>query len=518
MSTTEIKGKTFVKYTGQEETVVVPEGIEKICARAFYDNKHVKKVILPSTLKFIMMSAFSGCTNLREIVLPNNLQKLGLYAFKDCDNIKEFYIPKSVKDLYGTSFPLHAQITVEPGSAYTIQDDCLLKGNTLIKYIGHKATAFTVPSYITEIAENAFYCNDTLTSVVIPSTVQALDKNTFFQCEALERCEFQCELEKVPNGCFEMCANLKTVVFPVGVTSIGEWAFSFCEKLQIEQLPESVRYIEKGAFALYKGTPFFEENSNVWKAINLGLATVDILKYEEEIKRLENLKEKHQLNFGSIDDLDKWHNIILVEKRNFKLLNNEFYDLIKDRYISGKDATKLFYPSAVKKLGSYCKLIHYHCGEFTIYTEIPQSEWLNLDAKSENRNGNFLKTDLLEIEFDENAYGSIYLPTEFPDEGIVWAPFRFRMLEGDIPTEKNIGGGFENTPFANYCHESYKLSEHRILFNVGMTYYSLYIKGCESVAGNSQIIDYKIGQDKKGHYIDVLLCMEVHPSDKYNLW
>lgn len=61
--------------------VVIPEGIEKIEAEAFKDNKLVRKVIMPNTVTEIGDNAFSGCTNLEEIEFSENLKTIGENAF-----------------------------------------------------------------------------------------------------------------------------------------------------------------------------------------------------------------------------------------------------------------------------------------------------------------------------------------------------------------------------------------------------------------------------------------------------
>ena len=57
-------------------SIVIPEGVKKIGASAFYWCTNLKSVTLPSTLEFIDSDAFSLCENLSEIIIPDNLTKL----------------------------------------------------------------------------------------------------------------------------------------------------------------------------------------------------------------------------------------------------------------------------------------------------------------------------------------------------------------------------------------------------------------------------------------------------------
>lgn len=61
--------------------VIIPEGIEKIEAEAFKDNKLVRKVVMPNTVTEIGDNAFSGCINLEDIEFSENLKTIGENAF-----------------------------------------------------------------------------------------------------------------------------------------------------------------------------------------------------------------------------------------------------------------------------------------------------------------------------------------------------------------------------------------------------------------------------------------------------
>lgn len=58
-----IEDNVLVKYNGNSETVVVPEGIKEIADRCFEGNTAIRKVYLPKTngLLFVGHNAFTGC-------------------------------------------------------------------------------------------------------------------------------------------------------------------------------------------------------------------------------------------------------------------------------------------------------------------------------------------------------------------------------------------------------------------------------------------------------------------------
>lgn len=55
------------KYMGTSESIVLLEGLLKICHEAFIDNTYVKNVVFPSTLLVIGDKAFYGCTSLETL-------------------------------------------------------------------------------------------------------------------------------------------------------------------------------------------------------------------------------------------------------------------------------------------------------------------------------------------------------------------------------------------------------------------------------------------------------------------
>ncbi|MBR6783216.1 MAG: leucine-rich repeat protein [Clostridia bacterium] len=125
-------GKSIIKYTGNDENVVIPTVIEgkaviQISGTAFESNMNIKSVYIPDTVYQISGSAFENCMNLesvhmpialygigdgafanckslKEIELPNTLQRIGNAAFEKCYGLKYVKIPKSIKYWGGKSF------------------------------------------------------------------------------------------------------------------------------------------------------------------------------------------------------------------------------------------------------------------------------------------------------------------------------------------------------------------------------------------------------------------------------
>ena len=84
-----IEKEKIVKYLGDDEVVVIPEGIKWIGESAFCGNKKIKKVIFSETVLSISFNAFGACSNLQEVVFNKKLHTIGKDAFDHCDSLEK---------------------------------------------------------------------------------------------------------------------------------------------------------------------------------------------------------------------------------------------------------------------------------------------------------------------------------------------------------------------------------------------------------------------------------------------
>ncbi|WP_288888005.1 leucine-rich repeat protein [uncultured Eubacterium sp.] len=64
--------KVLVKYSGNDEKVIVPNGVTVI-EGAFKNNSKIKTIILPNTVKVIEEDSFSELKNLKKVKFSSNL-------------------------------------------------------------------------------------------------------------------------------------------------------------------------------------------------------------------------------------------------------------------------------------------------------------------------------------------------------------------------------------------------------------------------------------------------------------
>lgn len=90
-----IKDKVLIKYLGNDRSIVIPDGVEKIGDYAF-KSMHINNVAFPSSLKVIGKYAFAHCTGLSDLVFPQSLREIGDNAFA-YSSIDSVVLPSSLK-------------------------------------------------------------------------------------------------------------------------------------------------------------------------------------------------------------------------------------------------------------------------------------------------------------------------------------------------------------------------------------------------------------------------------------
>lgn len=245
---------TGIVYVGRDafagavvKSLVVPEGVKTVSAKAFEKCSYLKTVTLPSSLTEIGEYAFSDDTNLTGVDLPARLTKIGQYAFKNCAAITAVTIPSPMKAIENGTFSgckKLATLVIPPSVASIDQEafsDCeslasVSLPNTVTS-IGESAfyecialADIAIPSSVTSIGKSAFYgCG--LNSVIIPSPVTSINSETFAFCQSLTSVSLPNTLTSIGYRAFYCCSALTSLTIPASVTSFGLYAISDCSKL-----------------------------------------------------------------------------------------------------------------------------------------------------------------------------------------------------------------------------------------------------------------------------------------------
>ncbi len=201
-------------------TVVIPEGVTKICSEVFKESKDLKTVVFPKTLKSIGEQAFAECQSLTTINLPEGVERLEKACFYNCRKLSKVSVPDSLIEVGRSAF-----------------NSC------------HALTEITLGRNVEEIGEKAFYDCRMLRSVSLNKNVKRILPEAFCGCSVLNQIELPADIEEIGKNAFYNCASLERIVVPEGVKIINSSTFSGCKNLRDVILPEELIEIADSAFS-----------------------------------------------------------------------------------------------------------------------------------------------------------------------------------------------------------------------------------------------------------------------------
>ena len=226
------------------QAITIPASITTIGIHAFgwCDSLTTVNFVEESQLTTIDLGAFSYCESLSEIEIPSSVTTIGIYAFLCCESLATITIPSSVSIIGESAFGFCsslAEINVaEENSAYRSVDGDLYSkdGTVLVQYaIGKTATAFNIPSSVTNIGHGAFRHSGSLEIIAIPTSVINIGDYAFADCSLLTMADFAegSQLVGIGQGAFSSCSALSSIMIPASVTTIGFDAFEDCDALML---------------------------------------------------------------------------------------------------------------------------------------------------------------------------------------------------------------------------------------------------------------------------------------------
>ena len=187
---------TLIKYQGNAERVIIPDGVTVIGHGAFHTNYGITEIQIPDTVTTIEKNAFMNCINLKSINLPDSIVSIGKYAFSGC----------------------------------------------------HGLTIIRIPRQVRIIEENTFAGCEGIKEVIISENVVQIGAFAFSNCRRLERINIPQNLQSIGMWAFSRCSMLKDITIPHGISKIDEMTFCGCTSLKSVEIPEGVQTIAKEAF------------------------------------------------------------------------------------------------------------------------------------------------------------------------------------------------------------------------------------------------------------------------------
>lgn len=220
-------------------TLSMPDSIEIVGSRAFYNCEKLSIVDFSKNIKIICDEAFRECVSLSSIELQN-VWFIGFESFRMCYSVKSIDIPDSVKVLGCGAFYVCSGCTeLTIGSGLNKIEE---------RAFGYLADldAVLIRGKISSVGDYAFYDCSSLSSFSFEGT-EYIGNYAFFGCKQLTEIELN-NVVSIGNNAFSQCRNLTDIDFGNGLKSIGDYAFYLCRTLEEIIVPKNVETIGDCAF------------------------------------------------------------------------------------------------------------------------------------------------------------------------------------------------------------------------------------------------------------------------------
>lgn len=352
----------YVVITGLKQQVLsveIPSTINGkdvtiIKENAFAYEKSINEITLPSTIKEIQEGAFMTI-EIQSIILPEGLEKIGNYVFSTCLKLEEIVIPSTVVYL-GEGIFSHCKKLV----SVVFEND--LTSIPVDTFRGCESfTTFTVPEGVTVIGESAFRDCNYLESIILPSTLKEIGYSAF-KNDHLTEVDLPEGLITIGEYAFN--ENFLEVLFiPDSVTDMGNNVFSSNQQLKSITIGANVTtdFSQNDFYRLDSIEEFnVSENNPKYTSIDgvlyENLTTLKLLKYP--------IKKE-----GSSFDIPDGVKVVMAysfEDTNLYSINipNTVVEIGRYALLGSNNIQSVYIPSSVTTIGSGAFGIH----DILIYT------------------------------------------------------------------------------------------------------------------------------------------------------
>ena len=246
-----ISGKTLISYTGKEERVTVPDGIEIIGESCFEGNEKLVRVIMSDSVREIHENAFRNCVCMLSIAMSERLTVICRSAFENCRKLIRFNIPEGLAEVGFAAFRGCTALELpgfEKGTPPALPvSERVYEGEDIPAYsfCGSETVTELVFDKPAVIGKYAFSgCKD-LERVVINNSGCIIERNAFEKCGSLR--EVKVLAGRIEKGAFSFCRNLERAEIS-GVTALADEVFAGCCSLKEVKLSPEVSEIGRRCF------------------------------------------------------------------------------------------------------------------------------------------------------------------------------------------------------------------------------------------------------------------------------
>ena len=197
----------LVRYTGNDECVILPDDVTAVADGAFMNNRKIRHVDLRNTER-IGARAFQDCVRLQSAKMLN-VTSIGPMSFEFCSELSH----------------------IETGEIINIGDYAFSHCSNL--------DLSDIRGSLTEIGAGAFAYTATKRADV--RRMEEIPEMLFCGCSSLEYADFR-NAGIIGNNAFGLCSALKFIRLG-DIEKIGDRAFNKCSSLEFSSLPSALQSI-----------------------------------------------------------------------------------------------------------------------------------------------------------------------------------------------------------------------------------------------------------------------------------
>lgn len=241
-------------------SILLPEGLQKIGAGAFANQKSLVSIKIPESVKQIDTSAFENCSSLSSVLLPDGITEISSNLFKNCTSLMEVAIPKSVTNIDKTAFSgctSLEKITVDEGNKiFSSTENCNAIIETATNTLIHGCKNTVLPESVEKIESDTFK-DSSIKEINISEKVNSISCKAFSNCTSLEKITVSKDNKTYDsrgncNAIIETATNAlicgcKNTVIPESVEKIANCSFENSAIKEIN-IPANVKEITSDAF------------------------------------------------------------------------------------------------------------------------------------------------------------------------------------------------------------------------------------------------------------------------------
>ncbi len=189
----------------------------------------------------IHASTFSDNNTLKRVILPDGLLRIEAFAFFNCPQLQSVLLPSTVKQIYSSAFENCVSL---------LQIDPEIADN--IEVLGQKA--FHNTAWLNAQEMGAVYIKKILyqwkgemnsnTELVLMDSIQLIVDSAFQNAQNLISLTIPASTGPIGNGAFANCTNLNSLAF-LGTVSMGTGVFAGCNGIENLKVHASITFLKE---------------------------------------------------------------------------------------------------------------------------------------------------------------------------------------------------------------------------------------------------------------------------------